>query len=63
MTQLQDLLAQIQKHGAEVDVNAVTAEVFRQISSGEPVTLSPIVRKHSKSSTRLYGDENVAPME
>jgi hypothetical protein len=60
MTQLQDLLAQIQKHGADVDVNAVTAEVFRQISAGEPVALSPIVRKHSKSSARLHGDENAA---
>lgn len=61
MTQLQDLLAQIQKHGADVDVGAVTQEVFRQISCGEPVTLSPIVRRHSRAARRVYADENTAP--
>ena len=59
MTQLADLLAQIQKYGANVDVGAVTTEVFRQISAGEPVALSPIVRRHSRLAR--YGDENVAP--
>jgi serine/threonine protein kinase len=35
--QLQGLLEQIQKHGANVDVGAVTQEVFRQIATGESV--------------------------
>ena len=33
-TQLTNLLEQIQKHGANVDVGAVTQEVFRQIATG-----------------------------
>jgi hypothetical protein len=59
MTQLQDLLAQLQKHGSDVDVNAVTAEVFRQISTGETVSLSPLLRKHSTRGAS--NDENAPP--
>ena len=47
--QLQGLLEQIQKHGANVDVGAVTQEVFRQIATGESnVSISPLLRKHAK---------------
>ena len=46
--QLTNLLEQIQKHGANVDVGAVTQEVFRQIAAGENVTVSPLLRKHAK---------------
>ena len=59
MAQLQDLLAQLQKHGSDVDVNAVTAEVFRQISAGETVSLSPLLRKHSMRGAS--NDENAPP--
>ena len=55
MTQLQELLAQLQKHGSSVDVNAVTAEVFRQISAGESVSLSPLLRKHRRSDEDVDG--------
>ena len=48
-TQLTNLLEQIQKHGANVDVGAVTQEVFRQIATGETnVSISPLLRKHAK---------------
>ena len=49
MNQLQELLAQLQNYGSNVDVTAVTAEVFRQISAGESVTLSPLLRKHRRA--------------
>jgi serine/threonine-protein kinase TTK/MPS1 len=55
MTQLQELLAQLQNHGSSVDVNAVTAEVFRQISAGESVTLSPLLRKHRRTDEDVDG--------
>jgi hypothetical protein len=48
-SQLTNLLEQIQKHGADVDVGAVTQEVFRQIAAGaSEVSVSPLLRKHAK---------------
>ena len=56
--QLQGLLEQIQKHGANVDVGAVTQEVFRQIATGESnVSISPLLRKHAKGGGEKKGEE------
>ena len=55
--QLQGLLEQIQKHGANVDVGAVTQEVFRQIATGESnVSISPLLRKHAKGGGEKKGE-------
>jgi serine/threonine-protein kinase TTK/MPS1 len=65
-SQLTNLLEQIQKHGADVDVGAVTQEVFRQIAAGaSEVSVSPLLRKHAKKkenggTEKLGGDEGVA---
>jgi len=65
-SQLTNLLEQIQKHGADVDVGAVTQEVFRQIAAGaSEVSVSPLLRKHAKKKENggtegHGGDEGVA---
>jgi len=59
--QLTALLEQIQKHGAGVDVGAVTQEVFRQIAAGETnVSVSPLLRKHAKAPTAAAAAETAA---
>jgi serine/threonine-protein kinase TTK/MPS1 len=60
-SQLTNLLEQIQKHGADVDVGAVTQEVFRQIAAGETnVSVSPLLRKHAKAPAAAAEAETAA---
>ena len=60
-SQLTNLLEQIQKHGADVDVGAVTQEVFRQIAAGaSEVSVSPLLRKHAKKK-ETGGEGHAAP--
>jgi serine/threonine-protein kinase TTK/MPS1 len=63
-SQLTNLLEQIQKHGADVDVGAVTSEVFRQIAAGaSEVSVSPLLRKHAKKKEGVTIEEGVADGE
>ena len=66
-SQLTNLLEQIQKHGADVDVGAVTREVFRQIAAGaSEVSVSPLLRKHklsSKQTEKKVPENNVGPAD